>query len=85
MADTLSIVDNRTGKKYELPIQDSTIRSSYVGVYMDQGTTGTTVRRVTFIGETRAAIVDYLGVNNSYSGNDYSGLAAGAVPVSTAH
>ena len=66
-------------------IQDSTIRSSYVGVYMDQGTTGTTVRRVTFIGETRAAIVDYLGVNNSYSGNDYSGLAAGAVPVSTAH
>src|SRR6187397_361291 len=26
MADTLSIVDNRTGKKYELPIQDGTIR-----------------------------------------------------------
>jgi citrate synthase len=26
MADTLTIVDNRTGKKYELPIQDGTIR-----------------------------------------------------------
>src|SRR6266478_8350765 len=27
MADTLSIVDNRTGKSYELPIQDGTIRA----------------------------------------------------------
>src|SRR6266700_3544253 len=27
MADTLSVVDNRTGKKYELPIQDGTIRA----------------------------------------------------------
>src|SRR3981081_2894117 len=27
MTDTLSIVDNRTGKKYELPIQDGTIRA----------------------------------------------------------
>src|SRR3954471_13947380 len=27
MADSLSIVDNRTGKKYELPIQDGTIRA----------------------------------------------------------
>ncbi|HEY7170137.1 MAG TPA: citrate synthase [Vicinamibacterales bacterium] len=26
MADSLTIVDNRTGKKYELPIQDGTIR-----------------------------------------------------------
>ncbi len=26
MADTLTIVDNRTGKKYELPVQDGTIR-----------------------------------------------------------
>src|ERR1041384_4818073 len=25
MPDTLSVVDNRTGKKYELPIQDGTI------------------------------------------------------------
>jgi citrate synthase len=27
MADTLSVVDNRTGKKYELPIQDGTVRA----------------------------------------------------------
>jgi len=27
MADTITIVDNRTGKKYELPIQDATIRA----------------------------------------------------------
>src|SRR5262245_2774934 len=27
MADTLSIVDNRTGKKYELPIHEGTIRA----------------------------------------------------------
>ena len=27
MADTLTITDNRTGKKYEVPIQDSTIRA----------------------------------------------------------
>jgi citrate synthase len=27
MADTLSITDNRTGKKYELPIQDGTIKA----------------------------------------------------------
>src|SRR6266496_4196134 len=27
MSDTLSIVDNRTGQKYELPIQDGTIRA----------------------------------------------------------
>ena len=27
MADTLTVIDNRTGKKYELPIQDGTIRA----------------------------------------------------------
>src|SRR3954454_24418718 len=27
MADTISVTDNRTGKKYELPIQDGTIRA----------------------------------------------------------
>src|SRR5262245_3834059 len=27
MPDTLSIVDNRTGKKYELPIQNGTVRA----------------------------------------------------------
>ena len=27
MSDTLSITDNRTGKQYDLPIQDGTIRA----------------------------------------------------------
>ena len=27
MADPLSVTDNRTGKKYELPIQDGTVRA----------------------------------------------------------
>src|SRR6187401_3653886 len=27
MSDSLTIVDNRTGKKYELPVQDGTIRA----------------------------------------------------------
>src|SRR5437899_740028 len=27
MSDTLSVTDNRTGKKYELPIEDGTIRA----------------------------------------------------------
>src|SRR5947209_18418001 len=27
MADTVSIIDNRTGKEYELPVQDGTIRA----------------------------------------------------------
>ena len=27
VSDTLTVTDNRTGKKYELPIQDGTIRA----------------------------------------------------------
>ena len=27
MADTLTITDNRTGRTYEIPIQDNTIRA----------------------------------------------------------
>ena len=28
MADTLSITDNRTGRQYEVPVQDDTIRAT---------------------------------------------------------
>ena len=28
MADTLTITDNRTGKRYDVPIQDGTIRAT---------------------------------------------------------
>ena len=37
MPDTLTITDNRTGKAYELPIQDGTIRATDLG---DQGRRG---------------------------------------------
>lgn len=66
-------------------IQDSLIESSYVGVYMDEGTTRTRVQNTTFRGQSGAAIDDYKGVGNTYSGNDYTGIGAGAVAISTAH
>jgi len=37
---------------------------------------------VRFVGQSLAAIVDYRGIQNAYSDNDYSGLVSGAVPVS---
>jgi len=42
------------------------------------------VRNSIFAGQCWAAIVNYKGVNNLYdtTGNDYSRLRAGAVPVS---
>jgi len=66
-------------------IQDSTIASWMVGVFLDEGTTRTTVRRVTFLNQSWAAIGDYKGVNNAYYDNNYSGIDAGAVGVSTGH
>jgi hypothetical protein len=66
-------------------IQDSTIASSLVGVNLDEGTTRTTVRRVKFLNQSWAAIGDYLGLNNAYYDNDYSGIDAGAVGVSQGH
>ena len=62
-------------------IQDSTIASAWVGVYLDIGTTRTTVRRVVFIGATTAAIAERSGVDNVFVDNDYSGIAPGAVPI----
>jgi len=66
-------------------VQDSTIASYLVGVFLDAGTTRTTVRRVTFLNQSWAAIGDYQGVNNAYYDNDYSGIAPGALTVSTGH
>jgi len=40
------------------------------------------VRRNVFVGQWWAAIGDYLGTGNAYYENDYSGIGAGAVPVS---
>lgn len=61
---------------------DGTIDSTKTGVYLDEGTTRTTVRDVRFIHQARAGIVDYRGQGNVFSGNDFSQIARGAVPVS---
>jgi hypothetical protein len=66
-------------------IQDSTILSRHCGVVLDEGTTRVTVRRVTFAGQSWAAIDDYLGRGNRYYDNDYAGLAPEAVPITDQH
>ena len=66
-------------------VQNSRFESWLVGVYLDEGTTRTTVRGSTFVGQRWAAIADYEGVENDYYGNDYRAIAKGAVPVTRAH
>ncbi len=66
-------------------IRDSRFESRLVGVYLDEGTTRTTIRTSTFVGQRWAAIGDYKGVDNSYHGNDYTRIAPAAVPVSHDH
>ena len=66
-------------------VQDSRIASWLVGVYLDEGTTRTIVRRTTFIGQRWAAIGDYKGVGNAFNANDYRKIDPGAVPVTRAH
>ena len=50
-----------------------------------QGTTRTVVRGCTFVGQSRAAIGDYKGIDNRYYRNDFSGIAPNAVHVSYQH
>jgi len=66
-------------------IQDSRFESWLVGVYLDEGTTRTVIRRSTFVGQRWAAIGDYEGVDNAYHANDYRKIARGAVPVTREH
>ena len=66
-------------------IQDSYFETTLVGVYLDEGTTRTSIRRSKFVGQTWAAIGDYRGVDNQYDLNDFSEIAPGAVPVSFDH
>ena len=58
-----------------------------IGVYLDEGTTHTTVRHSAFVNQSCGAIGNYKGAGNLWdtAGNDYSGLRAGAVPVYTHH
>jgi hypothetical protein len=66
-------------------IQDSIFESYLCGVYLDQGTIRTTVRRSAFRRQTWAAIGDYRGNGNRFSQNDYAGIGPGAEAVSRDH
>jgi hypothetical protein len=67
--------------------EDSTFDTRLMGVYLDEGTVHTTVRSSVFLHQRCGAIGDYRGVGNLWdtTGNDYRGLAAGAVRVWTDH
>jgi hypothetical protein len=66
-------------------VENSRFESWLAGVYLDKGTTRTTIRGSTFVGERWAAIADYEGVDNAYYGNDYSAIAKGAVALTHKH
>jgi hypothetical protein len=66
-------------------IQDSWFASRLAGVYLDAGTTRTTIRRSTFVNQRWAAIGNYQGRGNAFYGNDYGGIARGASRVTDEH
>jgi hypothetical protein len=66
-------------------IEDSRFESTLAGVYLDEGTTRTTVRRSTFIDQDWAGIGDYLGNANRYYANDFRGLGGGVQAVRHDH
>ena len=66
-------------------IEDSRFDSTVAGVYLDEGTTRTTVRDSTFVNQGWAAIGDYRGSGNAAYGNDYRGIDPGAVAVRHDH
>jgi hypothetical protein len=66
-------------------IEDGYLHTTHVGIYLDQGTTRTVIRRCTFVGQAWAAIGDYRGIDNRYVENDFKGIARTAVPVSYEH
>jgi len=66
-------------------VELSHFESSLAGVYLDDGTTRTAVRRSAFANQSWAAIGDYRGSGNSFEANDFSGIDAGAGTVRTDH
>jgi hypothetical protein len=68
-------------------IEHSYFNTRLFGVIMDEGTTSTTVRSSTFVGQCAAAINNYKGINNlsDTSGNRYADILSGARPISTTH
>jgi hypothetical protein len=71
-------------------IENGTIYSSYRGIQLEDAQ-ATTISQVKFIGQSSAAIDDYMtsgsGQTTSWQnlGNDFSGLKAGAVPYTTGY
>jgi hypothetical protein len=63
-------------------IERSRFESGLAGVYLDEGTTRTTVRTSTFVGQSWAAIGDYRGNGNAYDSNGYGD---GVTPVRHDH
>jgi hypothetical protein len=66
-------------------IQESWFQSSFAGVFLDDGTTRTTVRGSTFANQRWAAIGNYRGIDNAFYGNDYRAIAPGADDVTDEH
>jgi lipopolysaccharide/colanic/teichoic acid biosynthesis glycosyltransferase len=66
-------------------IEDSRFESRLAGVFLDAGTTRTTVRRSTFVGQQWAAIGDYRGVGNTFYDNDYRRISPGASAITHGH
>jgi hypothetical protein len=66
-------------------IQNAYFRTKDVGVYLDEGTTRTVVRRSVFESQAWAAIGDYLGRGNTYYDNDFDAIGPTAVPVTHDH
>jgi hypothetical protein len=71
-------------------IQDGTIYSHYDGIHLEDAEK-TTIQRIKFINQQRAGICDFMTSGTGYTtiwqnlGNDFSGLAAGAVQYTHAH
>jgi hypothetical protein len=76
---------NGTPASVDNLVEDSRFDSSLVGVYLDEGTTRTTIRRSAFRRQSWAAIGDYRGQGNAYYNNDYRRLVPGASPVRDDH
>jgi hypothetical protein len=66
-------------------IENAYLRTGHVGVYLDQGTTRTVVRRSVFVGQGWAGIGDYLGQSNTYYSNDFDAIGPTAVAVTQEH
>jgi len=66
-------------------IQDSTFDTTRAGVVLDQGTTNVTIHGCRFLNQSWAAVANYLGIGNTATANDYTGIGAGAVAYTTSH